>query len=77
MKLNPIASNMTELALGNRRILFSYKTPVAYYDPIGGFFKTDKYYSPTTTRHIKKWMNGAKNVGQVPQETIEAIVDVA
>lgn len=30
MKLNPIGSNMTEIEVGDKTILFSYKTPVAY-----------------------------------------------
>ena len=29
MKLNPIGSNMNEVEVGGKSILFSYKTPVA------------------------------------------------
>ena len=54
MKLNPIKSNMTELELNDKVILFSYKTPVAICD-YSNIYKTDKYYSQTTTKHINQW----------------------
>lgn len=56
MKLNPIKSNMTELELNGKVILFSYKTPVALCD-YSNIYKTDKYYSQTTTKHINQWAN--------------------
>lgn len=54
MKLKPLASNLTELELENVTIYFSYKTPVAGCDANGDFFRSSAYYSPTTTKHIKK-----------------------
>ena len=54
MKLKPIASNLTQLDLENVTIYFSYKTPVAGIDQSGDFFRSSAYYSPTTTKHIKK-----------------------
>ncbi len=71
MKLKQLASNMTELDLGNGTIvLFSYETPVAmsrlvdkYNTPTLDFgeyiqyVKTNKKWSNTTTRHIKKWLD--------------------
>jgi hypothetical protein len=55
MKIKPIQSNMTELTLNNgTQVLFSYQTPVACWID-GQFFKTDKKWSNTTTRHINKW----------------------
>ena len=55
MKLNPIQSNMTQLTLNDgTQVLFSYQTPVACWKD-GQFFKTDKKWSNTTTRHINKW----------------------
>jgi hypothetical protein len=56
MKLNPIASNMTEITLNDgSRILFSYQTPVAHYKPSAFLYRTSKKWSNTTTRHINKW----------------------
>jgi hypothetical protein len=59
MKLNPIASNMTQITLNDgTQVLFSYQTPVASWKD-GQFYKTDKKWSNTTTRHINKWADCA------------------
>ena len=59
LKLKPIASNMTEIVLPNGiQVLFSYQTPVASWEN-GQFYKTDKFWSKTTSRHINKWANCA------------------
>ena len=57
MNLNPIKANMTELTIGTKTVLFSYKTPVAVFDwskgaGNGEYTKTSKYWSKTTSRHI-------------------------
>ena len=55
MKLNPIASNMTEVLRNDgTKVLFSYKTPVACITD-NEFFFTSHKWSNTTTRHINKW----------------------
>ena len=73
MELHPIASNMTELRIAGHTILFSYSTPVAGYGSRGAF-RTDKWYSPTTTRHINKYLG--KGVGEViSQEAINKMVE--
>lgn len=70
LKLKPLASNMTELTLGSTTILFSYETPVAGYDDEGAF-RTLEHYSPTTTKHINKYLGG-KGVGRgLPQLVID------
>jgi len=73
MKLNPIESNMTELEIGNKNVLFSYRTPVAYCENGVRFFKTSKKWGVTTSRHINKWLNGA-NAKEVEQEQLDALV---
>lgn len=60
LKLNPITSNMTEVETISGRVLFSYKTPVAFINSLGQHFKTSKFWSVTTSRHINKWLNGYK-----------------
>ena len=57
MQLVPLASNMTEVETDLGRVLFSYRTPVAAYvygkDGFGGgFVRTKKWWSVTTSRHI-------------------------
>ena len=74
MQIKPIASNMTELEVNNTTILFSYSTPVAGYSDEGAF-RTDKYYSVTTSKHINKYLGG-KHIGKVvPQSYIDQLVE--
>lgn len=73
MKLNPIASNMTEVQTEKGAILFSYKTPVAAYID-GKFYKTDKKWSVTTSRHINKWF-GTKDVCEAAEEKPQDFFD--
>jgi len=64
MNLTPLASNKTELTIEKDgyelKVLFSYKTPVAYIKTWkdGGMIvrKTNKKWSNTTTRHINSWI---------------------
>lgn len=59
LKLKPIANNMTEITLPDgKQVLFSYQTPVASWED-GQFYKTDKFWSKTTSRHINKWAHCA------------------
>ena len=76
------ASNMTLLELNNgTEILFSYSTPVAgYYRGEANnavldheYFKTDEWYSSTTTRHINKYLDGVKAV-TIEQEEIDSMM---
>ena len=78
MELKPIASNMTEVSTKTATILFSYSTPVACYLDNGsgylnGYFRTDKKWSATTTRHINKWLGSIKAIEQ-PQEFFDNLV---
>jgi hypothetical protein len=58
MKLNTIAANQNEIVKDNGNVVFfSYNTPVAAL--IGGkFYRTDKKWSNTTSRHINNWLDG-------------------
>ena len=69
MKLKPIGNNQTELDTGKAVILFSYETPVAVYSH-GKYYRTDKYFSPTTSKHINKWIGDNPYV-TIPQTQIE------
>lgn len=61
MKLDPIGINMTVLSLDSGvEVLFSYKTPVAAQLEDGTFCRTDKRWSVTTSKHISKWLAGAR-----------------
>jgi len=60
LKLDKIGNNQTQITLPNGNIvLFSYNTPVAYYEyATCKYFKTDKKWSVTTSKHINKWLTG-------------------
>ena len=72
MLLKPLGPNMTQLVYGSNVILFSYETPVAAFTEHSKYVRTNKKYSATTTKHINKWLNGAK-AELVEQETIQAM----
>ena len=73
MKLNPVGSNMNEVEVNGKSVLFSYKTPVAGYDDQGAF-RSEDWFSMTTTKHINKYLGG-KDVGRkVSQSYIEGFV---
>ena len=73
MKLNPVGSNMNEIEVDGKSILFSYKTPVAGWDDEGAF-RSEDFFSVTTFKHINKYLGG-KDIGRkVPQSYIEGLV---
>jgi hypothetical protein len=78
MNLKPIASNMTELTLGDKTILFSYETPVALRGERGICIKTSKHWSNTTSRHINQWFKSEIAQGcspfVKPQEYFDSLV---
>ena len=78
MILRQLGSNQTELSLNNgHSIFFSYETPVAGYDSEDGFFKTETYYSKTTSRHINQYFKHVdeNDINTVPDEYIVNLVN--
>ena len=73
MQLRPIGSNMNEIVVKGKSILFSYSTPVAGWDE-NGAFRTDEKFSVTTSKRINKYLGG-KDVGRVVEQSwIEGLV---
>lgn len=72
-----IGSNMTEVEHGDLTILYSYKTPVAFLAPQGGYV-TEYRWSVTTSKHIAKFFDrhgyDRKGAHKLPQEDLEAMV---
>ena len=64
MELKSFAINRTLLTFDDgTEIFFSYSTPVAGYSKaLHGYFRTNKWYSSTTTRHINKYLVDYANV---------------
>ena len=84
LRLNPVATNQTELKITNLQgtgltVFFSYKTPVAYH--ITGEYPviTSTKHSQTTTKHINQWLsrNGfsKESIVEAHQQDIESSVD--
>jgi len=72
MRLQPIASNMTQVDFSNGyQVLFSYKTPLACLSD-NGYYRTSKFWSVTTSRHINKWLDGVLAKEQ-PQEFFDSL----
>ena len=71
MILRQFGSNQTEITFNNgTSIFFSYETPVAGHTLLDGYFKTDTYYSRTTSKHINQYFKHVDNVKTVPQQEI-------
>ena len=82
MKIVPLKANQTELHLNDGTVvLFSYKTPVAGFTPDVGYFRTDEFFSTTTSRHINNWLreevgDAFNDVQRLPQSQIDTVVDL-
>jgi hypothetical protein len=73
LKLKPLGANKNEITLADGTvILFSYATPVAAQLGTGGFVRTDKRWSVTTSKHITQWLQGA-NARTVPQSDLDSL----
>ena len=70
MNLRPVGANQTELSVNGITILFSYTTPVAVLG-LGGNYKTDVWYSKTTSGHINKFFQGLEKPKEIPQSIID------
>jgi hypothetical protein len=74
MKLSIKGANQTEVttARGNR-VFYSYETPVAAITEQGEF-RSEEFFSVTTSKHINKYLGG-KDVGtKVSQKFLEGLV---
>ena len=65
-------TNAIEVDKGDRVVLFSYSTAVAVGVQGEGYYKTDQFYSVTTSRHINKWLDG-KTAQVVSQAEIDRL----
>jgi hypothetical protein len=55
MKLQQLSGNKNQITLSDgTQVLFSYQTPVAAWKE-GQFYKTDKFWSKTTSKHVNEW----------------------
>lgn len=74
MNLKQLKANQTELHLDNGTVIFfSYNTPVAAQLAEGGFVRTNKKWSVTTSKHINQWLEGVNAKG-VAQEFLDSLI---
>ena len=72
--LKTLRKNKKELIGKNIHILFSYETPVAYYDVLSDqYFVTDEHYSKSTTQHINSWVDKSR-VKQCSQDVLDNLI---
>ena len=82
LKLKIIGPNQTEITKApapesgdmlKACIFFSYETPVACHVEGQGFFRTATKHSVTTSKHVNKWLDGAK-ASEKPQEFFDNLL---
>jgi hypothetical protein len=74
IQLKKLGNNETEIQTAKGDVvLFSYNTPVAAQLAEGGFIRTSTKYSVTTSKHINKWLDGAR-AKEVEQSVLDALV---
>ena len=74
MQIKRLGTSKTLLVLpSGAEAFFSYETPVAFQMQSGELFKTEEYYSRTTSKHITQYLNG-REAEAVPQSFINQLV---
>ena len=68
MQLLKLGTNQTQINLADgHQVFFSYNTPVAARTPDYEYYRTERKWSVTTSRHINKWLDGV-NAKVLPQD---------
>ena len=57
MRLRTLGTNQTLIHIDGNEYFFSYNTCVAGRDE-NGYWKVDKFYSRTTSKHINQYLDG-------------------
>jgi len=73
MKLNTLGNNKTELTVNGNTVFFSYNTAVAC-NFEGKFYRTNKFWSVTTSKHINQWLDGI-NAEEKEQSFFDSLVN--
>lgn len=75
MQLQQLGSNKTEVEFTDGTLVFySYQTPVAIRTPECEYYRTDHFWSVTTSKHINQWLKyrGARHCDTLTQDSINA-----
>jgi hypothetical protein len=72
VQVEVLGTNQTSLFLPNATVFLSYETPVAVYDRNQhAYFRTDQFWSNTTSKHINRWLGG-REAQKVSQDVIDS-----
>jgi hypothetical protein len=63
--------NATTVRIGALELVFSYRTPIAYYAPGCGWRVSQNVWGPTTGRHINAVPSGSDKARRIPREAFE------
>ena len=76
MQIERIGDNETKVYTSVYTVLFSYNTPVGFFNG-NKYYRTDEFHSRTTSRHINKWLEGisADRISQITQKDIEQVAN--
>jgi len=66
--------NTTTIGIGNKRIYFSYKTPIAFYTPSGGYVVRQNDWGVTTGKHLNA-IDGGNKAARVSGEVFEGLLN--
>ena len=69
-----LTANMKEVGIGDYIVLISYSTPVAAMHVDGKAYRTSAVWSPTTSRHINRWLYDVADVTEKPQAFFDGLL---
>ena len=73
IKILEQTANTTLIGIGNKRIYFSYKTPIAIWTPQLGYLVRQNDWSVTTGKHLNA-IDGGNKANRVSGEEFEAVL---
>ena len=73
LKLKDVKSNYLVLNVNDSELLFSYTTCVAGFLPDQGYFKSEDFFSNTTSKHVNQYL-GKKPFIKIEQQEIKNIL---
>lgn len=72
--IKPLGDHETQITQGNDMVFFSYGVPVAAFIN-GMYFATEKKWSVTTSKHIKRWL-GDHTAAVRSQEWFDRLIQI-
>jgi hypothetical protein len=74
LKIKESKANYLVIDISGVELLFSYTTCVAGYTPDEGYFKTNEFFSHTTSKHIGEYLK-KQPFNKIPQNEIKHMLN--